>query len=97
MGRKEDPELVRKVASRAARRLDLLEWAFFGVAAALAALGGALVALLLAPLLGASFRTVWVVASLLMFAVPGLLALKKMKRDERQERAELLNDDEIHV
>ena len=90
----ETARITRQVASRAVRRLDLLEWGLLGVTAVLAALGGALVAALLSGPLGVSFRGAWVVASVLMFAVPGALALRKMREEERALREKLSTENE---
>jgi len=68
---------IQEVAARAARRLDVLEWVILAVAAAAATAGGALVAWLLAGQLGVPFRTLWIVGSLVLFAVPGWLAIRR--------------------
>ena len=85
---------TRKVASRAVRRLDVLEWVLLAATAGLATLGGALVAALVAAPLGVSFRTAWVVASVLMFAVPGALALRKMRQEDRALREKLSTEND---
>jgi hypothetical protein len=90
----QDTRAVRRVTSRAVRRLGVLEWVTLGVAALLAALGGALVAGLAAGPLGLAFRPTWVAASLLMFAVPALLALMKTRREERSLRDRSTNEDD---
>lgn len=74
-----EAELLREVARRAARRLDVLEWAVLLAAAVLAVLGGGVVAWLLAPVLGVSPRPLWVVSALLMFGVPGWAALRRRR------------------
>ena len=56
-------------------------------AALLALVGGALVALVLGPASGLGFRPTWVVASLLLFVVPGAIARARIKRDERHARS----------
>jgi len=38
---------------------------------------------------GLAFRPTWVVASLLLFGVPGVIALRRMRRDEREMRAKI--------
>lgn len=75
-----EARLLQEVAQRAAGRLDLLEWVALALAAALAAVGGGAVAWLLAPILGVPTRTLWVVASLLMFGLPGWAALRRQRR-----------------
>lgn len=87
MSRQEDEEarVTREVAARAIRRLDLLEWALFAGAAALALVGGALVAWLVSsssPRVG--FRSTWIVASAFFFVVPGAIALTHARREERR-------------
>lgn len=74
---------AKEVTQRAIRRLDLLEWAIFGIGALLAMGGGAVVAGLLAVAGGWDFRSTWIGASLLLFVVPGVAALVKIRRDER--------------
>lgn len=63
-------------------------------AVALALAGGALVAALLATPLGVSFRLLWVGASLLLFVVPGGLALRRARQEERSVRPSTLNSTE---
>lgn len=67
----ESEQFDREVMDRAIRRLNILEYVILGAAALLALLGGALVAWLASISLEVSFRISWVVASLLLFAVPG--------------------------
>jgi uncharacterized membrane protein len=76
---------ARTVTQRAIRRLDILEWVIFGAGAAMAALGGALVAWLLSSIAGWAFRPTWIGASLLLFVVPGTIAVLKIRRDERAD------------
>ncbi len=72
---------VREEMERVIRWLNVLEYLILG-AAALMALGGggALTAFLLKESLGASFRTVWFVSSLLLFLVPGVFVLRKERK-----------------
>jgi hypothetical protein len=87
--RSEEARVTREIASRAVRRLDLLEWVMLAGAMGLSLAGGALVALLLETSMGLSFRPMWVVASLLLFGVPGVIAIRRMRRDEREMRAKI--------
>jgi len=87
--RAEEARLTREIASRAVRRLDILEWVMLAGAVVLSLVGGALVALLLETSVGLSFRPTWVVASLLLFGVPGVIAMKRMRRDEREMREKI--------
>lgn len=64
-------ELDREVMERAIRRLNILEYVILGAAALLALVGGALVAWLLGEVAEVPFRISWLVASLLLFVVPG--------------------------
>ncbi len=82
-----EARLTQEIASRAIRRLDILEWVILAVAVVLSLVGGALVAGLLSASVGLAFRPTLVVASLLMFGVPGVIALKRRRRDEREARA----------
>jgi len=74
-----DGELNREVVRRVMRRLNLLESLILGAAAILALLGGALVAWLLSATLGLGFRISWIVASLLLFVVPGAVVYAREK------------------
>ncbi len=67
-------EVAREVLGRALRRLSAAEYGVLFLAVAMALGGGALVAWLLGSLLGLPFRGSWVVASLLLFVVPGGVA-----------------------
>lgn len=68
---------VRAVTARAIRRLDMLEYAILAAAACLAILAGALVAWLLASVTTWGFRTIWLVASVLLFVVPAAVAWRR--------------------
>ena len=87
--RTEEARITREVASRAVRRLDILEWVMLAGAVVLSLVGGALVALLLETSMGLSFRPTWVAASLLLFGVPGVIAMKRMRRDDREMRVKI--------
>ena len=87
--RSEEARLTHEIASRAIRRLDMLEWVILGGAGVFAMVGGAVVAWLLSASAGLSFRPTWVVASLLLFGVPGVIALRRLRRDERETRARI--------
>lgn len=80
---REAAALARIVAQRAIRRLDMLEWVIFLAGAGLATLGGALAAWLLAGIVGWDFRSTWIGASIVLFVVPGTIAVVKIKREER--------------
>ncbi|MCG6989089.1 MAG: hypothetical protein LJF06_13045 [Gemmatimonadetes bacterium] len=88
-----DAEAVRiakEVTSRALKRLDVLEWVMLLGAATLSAVAGALVGVLAAHVLGFSFRVTWVVASLLIFGVPGWFAMRRAKREDAAFRERIL-------
>ena len=85
----EAARITREIASRAIRRLDVLEWVIFMGAAGLAVLGGGLLALLLAEPMGFRFRPTWLVASLVLFIVPGAIALLTLRREERRRARRL--------
>ncbi|MDX1493694.1 MAG: hypothetical protein R3253_06535 [Longimicrobiales bacterium] len=84
-GEREAAELARLVAQRAIRRLDVLEWFIFLGGAVLATVLGGIVAWLLAGIVGWDFRTTWMAASGLLFVVPGILAIIKIKREEKSD------------
>lgn len=74
---------VRKVADRAIRRLGVLEVLILAGAAVAALAGGALAAFLAASAFGWPFGPTWLVASLLFFVVPGLVAWARSTRGAR--------------
>jgi len=82
---REAAQAAHEVAQRAIRRLDILEWVMVAGVAVIALLGGAGIAWLLAGMAGLSFRTLWMAASLVLFVVPGTIAMIKMRNDERAE------------
>lgn len=85
---REAARVTHEITARAIRRLDILEWVILAGAAGLAVLGGAVLAWLLYVPLGVSFRTVWIVASLVLFVVPGVISLARLRRDERKHKIE---------
>lgn len=64
----------------AIRRLNVLEYLILGGAMALALAAGALTAWILQNETGVSFRMSWMVASVLFFAVPGIVVLVRERR-----------------
>jgi uncharacterized membrane protein len=81
----EDARQVSEVARRAIRRLDMLEYVIFGAGAALALLGGAVVAWLVAGVGLWDFRSAWIGASLVLFVVPGAITVIRIRTEERAE------------
>ena len=71
---------ARKVMARAIWRLNVLEYVMLGMAAALSLGGGALVAWILMTSFGVPFRPSWVIASLLLFIIPGLVVFGRERR-----------------
>ena len=67
----EEAKAARDALGWVVRRLNVLEFLVLSLALVLALLGGALLAWLLAPPLGLSFRLIWAVGSLLLFILPG--------------------------
>ena len=82
-----EAQAAHEVAARAIRRLDVLEWVILAGAMALAIAGGAAVAWLIAPTVGIGFRPIWTVMSVFLFIVPGVIAIMRMRKDERAARA----------
>ena len=80
---REAAKITSEVARRAIRRLDVLEWIILAVTAALAVGGGGLVALLLVGRSGPGFRGVWIVTSLLLLIVPGVVTLLRHRKEGR--------------
>lgn len=91
--------LTREIASKAARRLDVLEWVILAGAGLAAIGGGALVAFLMRELSGWPFRLTWMVSALVLFVVPGAIALRRVRREEREweERKKILRGQEPDV
>jgi hypothetical protein len=83
---------TREVASRAVKRLDMLEWVILFGAAVLSTGGGALVALLVEHSFALPFRATWIVASLLIFGVPGWVAVRRAKREDEVFREKILRE-----
>ena len=67
---------TRREMNRAIRRLNILEWVMLAGAAVMALLGGWVIAWLVRGL-GLPFRTTWTLASVLLFAVPGVSVLAR--------------------
>ncbi len=76
-------EGTREELRRAVRRLDTLEYLILGAAVILALVGGAVVAFILSAGTDLSFRSTWVVLSLLLLAVPGAVVLVRERRRRR--------------
>jgi uncharacterized membrane protein len=91
----ETARVTQEITARAIRRLDILEWLIFAGAAGLAVVGGGLLALLLAGPLGFDFRPTWLVSSLVLFVIPGAIAVNTLRRDERRraQRLEQLREE----
>lgn len=83
LSEEETARQVREFTARAARRLDILEWFILAGAVVAATAGGALAALLARDLADLPFRITWIAASVILFVVPGGLALRRVKREER--------------
>jgi hypothetical protein len=83
---REAAERAQEVAQRAIRRLDLFEGVLIAAGAVLALLLGALVAWVLGGITGIAFRPVWMVASLVLFVVPGALAIRRIRLEERADQ-----------
>ncbi len=89
---REAAERAHEVTQRAIRRLDLLEWVVWGAGAIMAMVAGAVVAWVMEGLVGWSFRPTWMVASMLLFVIPGGAAIIKIRKDERAETNRNSND-----
>lgn len=94
---REAAQMAQVVTRRAIKRLDILEWVILIAGVGLALLGGAVVAWMFAGIAGVDFRTTWIVASIVLFVVPGSIAVIKIKREERRDalrQAATRNDEE---
>lgn len=74
---------TRRAMERAIRRLNVVEYVLLGGAALMALLGGAAVAWILGMAAGAPFHVSWLVASLLLFVIPGVIVLGREARAGR--------------
>lgn len=95
----EHTDQTREVMERAIRRLNILEYVILGATGLLALLGGALVAWLVSSMVEVSFRVSWVVASLLLFVIPGAVVYSREHRlarqfDERREMSKSTRDED---
>jgi uncharacterized membrane protein len=89
----EDARITREITARAIRRLDILEWVILTGVAALSVVGGWLVALVLSTAVGLPFRPVWIAAAVLIFSVPGAIAWRRTRREDRQRNQSTRSDD----
>lgn len=83
---RERAEAAAEVTRRAIRRLDILEWFIYAGAAGIAIAGGAGVSWLLVQMNDWSFRITWIVTSLILFVVPGVIVMMNARREERAAR-----------
>ncbi len=74
---------ARKAMTRAIRRLNVLEWILLGAAAIASLTGGWLAALLGRSAFDLPFRATWLIASLLLFLIPGGVAMVAERRSRR--------------
>ena len=74
---------AQEVTQRAIRRLDLFEWVVWGVGALMALTAGAAMAWMMGVAAGWSFRPTWLVLSMLLFVIPGGVAIIQIRKDER--------------
>ena len=80
---REAAERAAEVTRRAIRRLDVLEWLGYAVAAIVAILGGAVVAWMVAEPAGWDFRTTWIGSAFVLLVVPGVIVFRNMRQSER--------------
>ena len=80
---RKEARILREVARRAIRRLDILEWVIFAGALTLAIVGGAAVAWLMVGSNDPRFRVTWIVSSLVLFVIPGSIAIIQSRRADR--------------
>lgn len=94
---REAARMAQVVTRRAIKRLDILEWVILFAGVGLAMFGGAVVAWIFAGMAGWDFRTTWIGASIVLFVVPGGIAVIKIRREEREaalRQAETRNEEE---
>lgn len=78
---RERAEEIRRIADRARRRLNVMEYVILLAAILAALLGGALVAWILGTIADLPFRPTWAVSSLLLFIIPGgSVYLRELRR-----------------
>lgn len=75
---------TREEMERAIRRLHALEYVILGFVALVALGGGALVAYILSSGTDLPFRATWIVLSLLLFIVPGMVVLARDRWKRRK-------------
>ncbi len=83
LSEREAARITSEVARRAIRRLDIFEWLVFAGTFALAIFSGAAVAWLIVGFNDPRFRTTWIVTSLLLFVIPGTIAIIQIRRADR--------------
>ena len=88
---REAAEQAREVTQRAIRRLDVLEWVVWGAGALMAMAAGALVAWVMSATVGWNARLTWIVASMLLFVIPGGAAIIRIRKNERAETTRAKN------
>ena len=66
---------LRQVVSRAAWHLNLIEIVVLVLAAILSLIAGAITALMFADLTDISYRSIWMVSSVLFFGIPGFFVI----------------------
>ena len=88
---REAAEQAREVTQRAIRRLNVLEWVVWGAGALMAMAGGALVAWVMGATVGWNVRQTWIVASMLLFVIPGGAAIIQIRKNERAEKTRAKN------
>ncbi len=80
---------LRKVVNRAAWRLNVIEIVVLILAAILSLIAGAITALMFADLIDISYRTFWMIASVLFFGIPGAFVVFGKTKDQRSETQKL--------
>lgn len=85
---RERADEVRRIAGRAIRRLNILEYVILLAAVLVALLGGVVVAWVLMTVAGLPFRATWAVSSLLLFIIPGgSVYLRELRRGKKERNS----------
>jgi len=80
VSREEAAEEVRRTMNRAIRRLSWMEYGLLALNMVLAMAGGAIAALGIRSATDLAFRPTWVICSLFLFIIPGVIVFARDRR-----------------
>ena len=97
MSNDQTEEILRKVVTRAAWRLNVIEIIVLIFAVILALSAGSLAALMFSEMVGISYRTFWTISSLLFFTIPGCFVFLKIPRITSEIKKPKINGEELNT